>query len=869
MNKLGLISLLALSGSVFSQTLDAGIDDTICPPETATLTATFAAGPGTDVPSTTSYLVSDIPYAPDAYGGTAVVLTDDSQTGLLPIGFSFDFYGNTYTDFVICSNNWIGFSSGETSTWVTNTVPSAAIDRPKNCIMGPWQDINPGTGGTIQYQTLGVAPCRRLVVTYETVPMFSCTALIFSAQIIIYEGSNVIENHIEAKPICTTWNSGNAVQALHNIDGTQASVYPGRNNTNWAVTTEAVRWTPDGPLAPFPYSIDWYEVGSGTWLGSGLTVDVSPTVTTDYEIVVSSCLDGVIAADTVTVYSICCEAPVMDSTMVTCNGAADGTATATGMGIGPWTYLWDDPAGQTTSTATGLAPGTYTCTVTDAAGCIETGSVTITEPDAIVTTINSTTDASCELLNGEIDVSAVGGTAPITYSLDGGVTTAATGVYTDLDGGDYIVTVEDSNGCVETVPITLLDPPMLTVTETVVNETCEGLCDGSIVIDATTAAGPFSYSIDGGFTTTGASSFESLCDGAYFINVTDENGCVYSNTVNVVGGPPIADATITSFGPLCINNGIVDMTAATPGGVWSGTGVSGSSFDPFIAGPGTHTITYAIDGVCGDTRTLDVTVNDFPTVNPSTDIQEGCDPVLVNFFNVGTAGSCLWTFGDGSTSTACAGVSHLYSTPGIFDVSLTVTDDVGCSNTVVLDDHIEVFEQPVAAFAYGPQPATTFDSEITFTDNSTGADQYEWFFAGLGTSTDPNPSFTFPDVGQYNVTLHVEGDGGCVDDVTRPVIIDDIILFYVPNVFTPDGDEFNENFKPVMTAGFDYYDYHFTVYNKWGEILFESFDALYGWDGTYGNRGLIQDGTYIWQIEFKEEITDKRHVHLGHVTILR
>ena len=75
--------------------------------------------------------------------------------------------------------------------------------------------------------------------------------------------------------------------------------------------------------------------------------------------------------------------------------------------------------------------------------------------------------------------------------------------------------------------------------------------------------------------------------------------------------------------------------------------------------------------------------------------------------------------------------------------------------------------------------------------------------------------------------------------------------------------------KPVFTEGFDPYDYHMTIFNRWGEILFESYNAAYGWDGTYKGLGLVDDGVYIWQIEFGETHTDKRNVSRGHVTILK
>ena len=91
----------------------------------------------------------------------------------------------------------------------------------------------------------------------------------------------------------------------------------------------------------------------------------------------------------------------------------------------------------------------------------------------------------------------------------------------------------------------------------------------------------------------------------------------------------------------------------------------------------------------------------------------------------------------------------------------------------------------------------------------------------------------------------------------------------IPNIFTPDGDEYNENWKPVFHSGYDPYDYHLTIFNRWGEIVFESYDTNYGWDGSYSDEGLTRDNVYVWKIEFKETSSDKKHRQAGHVTLLK
>jgi hypothetical protein len=198
-------------------------------------------------PTPMCYAQTITPYVADPYAGTAVVLTDDIHSAAVNIGFSFCFNSVSYTQCVISSNNYITFNlanAGTFSPWTTVAVPNATPTPPQNAVLDPWQDIDPGVGGAIYYQTLGAAPNRRFVVSYASVPMFSCTGQLYSSQIILYESSNCIRSSILSKPICPTWNSGNAVHGLQNNGGTSATVVPGRNNTAWTAAAEGRLWAP-------------------------------------------------------------------------------------------------------------------------------------------------------------------------------------------------------------------------------------------------------------------------------------------------------------------------------------------------------------------------------------------------------------------------------------------------------------------------------------------------------------------------------------------------------------------------------------------------------------------------------------------------
>jgi len=113
---------------------------------------------------------------------------------------------------------------------------------------------------------------------------------------------------------------------------------------------------------------------------------------------------------------------------------------------------------------------------------------------------------------------------------------------------------------------------------------------------------------------------------------------------------------------------------------------------------------------------------------------------------------------------------------------------------------------------------------------------------------------------------------GCVDTAYSTIQIYEDLIFYIPNTFTPDNDDYNPTFQPIFTAGYDPYDYTLLIFNRWGEIVFESHNTEIGWDGTYGSNDeidLVQDGTYTWKIEFKTTRNDERVMRVGHVNIIR
>ena len=140
--------------------------------------------------------------------------------------------------------------------------------------------------------------------------------------------------------------------------------------------------------------------------------------------------------------------------------------------------------------------------------------------------------------------------------------------------------------------------------------------------------------------------------------------------------------------------------------------------------------------------------------------------------------------------------------------------------------------------------------------------------AGHSNTNDEDFTHIFPaDTGHYEVCLIASNAEGCLDTMCETIVVVDEFVIYVPNTFTPDGDDFNQNLL-AHVYGIDLFDFHMQIFDRWGEMIFESFDASVGWDGTYKGK-LVQSGTYTWKITAKDVQKDFRKTIVGHVNVLR
>jgi gliding motility-associated-like protein len=366
--------------------------------------------------------------------------------------------------------------------------------------------------------------------------------------------------------------------------------------------------------------------------------------------------------------------------------------------------------------------------------------------------------------------------------------------------------------------------------------------------------------------------------GTQVYTVTAENlNCFTQDQVTVTVNPiPFVNAgpdqTVCKNAEIILR--VVDMTVGADLS-WSDGVVNGEPFTQPV-GTRSYTATVTHQG-CSASDNTSVEVLDDPEVLFTADAVAACVPSTITFTSNSDPASvnCQWTIGNNTTVYGCETVSHTFNTPGCYDVTLSITTDLGCQNTETYTNYVCIDVPPIASFTASSYELTLMNTNVDFTNTSRYANTYEWNFGdGSEFNTEIHPSYEFPN-GELDgdVTYPIQlvafsPNGVCTDTATVSILVKEDLIYWVPNTFTPDGDEYNPVFLPVFTSGFDPYNYTLLIFNRWGEIIFESHNAKVGWDGTYGGK-IVQDGTYIWKISFKDKYTDEKIQKIGHVNILR
>ncbi len=523
-------------------------------------------------------------------------------------------------------------------------------------------------------------------------------------------------------------------------------------------------------------------------------------------------------------------------------------------GSGGLSYLWnnsvtDGVAFNPTTTAT------YTVTGTDSRGCVNTDQVLVTV-NPLPTIVAGADQTIC--INDPVILSGAGG---VSYSWDDSVLDGI--AFNPTTTATYTVTGTDANGCVNTDQLTVIVNPLPIVNAGIDQAICP---NAPVTLSGTGAA---SYVWDN--SVSDGIAFNPAITTTYTVTGIDLNGCVNTDQVIVtVNSLPAVNAGVDQA--ICINDPVTLSGSGAVTYVWDNSVINGTAFNP--SATATYTVTGTDANGCVNTDQVVVTVNPLPVVSFVASDMYGCIPMNITFTSTGNHANCEWQFGDGTTSSGCGSVTHTYTSSGCFSPTMTATSVDGCVNQLTINDIVCIPPNPVADFTTSAEykPLNMIEATIDMFNSSSNASTYLWNFGNGETSTLVSPSYVYPNdfPGAYMLCLVAYNTLDCSDTMCKRIVVEESLLYFIPNAFTPDGNEFNQTFKPVFTAGFDPMEFNLFIYDRWGEMIFETHDAKMGWDGTYISReGLVPDGVYIWKIDLKLWDSSERKIEIGHVTLIR
>jgi gliding motility-associated-like protein len=486
------------------------------------------------------------------------------------------------------------------------------------------------------------------------------------------------------------------------------------------------------------------------------------------------------------------------------------------------------------------------------------------------------------------DAIVAGGAAPYTYNWtfgDGGVDTASSP--THLYGGtgpyNYSVSVTDSNGCTGTCTnsLTIVVPPYVYAGFTFNATPACGNTNVTFTDTTTGAVTWWEWDFGDGSPTSSLQNptHNYTIPGTYSVKLVAGNS-IYSDTLikpNIISVRIVPNASISYINDtVCFpfSQHFFDASPGAASWLWDfGDGTPTSTLQNPVHkyDVGTYTVSLTVTSVdaCSDAATSTVYILPAPTAAFTQSGTVICSGATVLFTDASTVDvtNWDWDFGDGSSYQGNAPPSHVYATQGVYNVTLSVENTLGCKDDTTILAAVNVNLRPSAAFQNVTVGDILIGSEISLENHSTNYNYWLWDFGnGRIDSTDFNATTIYNAPGVYDITLYAIYGPGCYDSATITVNVNDIEVIYIPAAFTPNGDNVNDVF---YVYGNSIINFHMYIFDRWGEVIYESGNIQQGWDGTSkGNK--IPDGVYSYRINYsKKSDPTKKLTKIGSLSMLK
>lgn len=550
-------------------------------------------------------------------------------------------------------------------------------------------------------------------------------------------------------------------------------------------------------------------------------------------------------------------APVAASSIVTnvsCFGFNDGgiNYTVTG-GTQPYTYSWinsENALSVVSQDITNFPAEIYVVTITDANNCVSVDTSIITEPTLIQSSIVSQNINCYAQATGTINLTLTGGTLP--YSINWS-NNAVTEDISSLTAGTYTVTITDANGCSHTNGVTLTQPSSgLSSSNFVKNVTCYGGADGYIFYDVQGGTQPYNYNWSSG---DSLANIFNLVAGTYIITTADANGCILTNSI-VVAQPPQVIITAVTIPVRCFgqNNGTIDITIS--GGTtpytyeWMNSNFVLSAITQDLVNYPSEVYNVKVTDSVGCTASMSIPLHEPAPLGASVTANNiTCAGGADGNIDINISGGVLpyaYAWSNGAVS------EDLLNIP-VGTYVVTITDANNCS----MIRSYTLLEPPPIEISYQTQEVSCADQHdgviYAIATGGTGAYTYAW-----SNGTILNPA---TDLSGTTYTLTVSDVSGCNRSIEITMPVNPKECIEIPTAFSPNGDGKNDTWQ-IKNIEL-YPDCVMKIFNRWGNLLFESTGYKEFWNGRYNGNKLPSE-TYYFILELGNESTPKT----GSITLI-